>query len=98
MEKKQLTAVFDKAACERRCTGEDRRQKPSQITMFAAGDQTEELQVHDESCGQRLETQHRPLSKVTKGTAPTLQSNAAYYSKWDEGNSSPTFPLTDMRV
>lgn len=78
---------------------EDRRQKPSQISMFAAGDETEGLRVHDESCGQRLETQqNHPLSKMTKGSAAMLESNAAYYSKWDEGNSSRTFPLTDMRV
>lgn len=53
----QLTAVFDKAADERRRAGEDRRQKPSQITMFVAGDETEELKVPDDSCGQRLDTQ-----------------------------------------
>lgn len=39
-----------------------------------------------------------PLTKMTKETAAVLESNAAYYSKWDEGNSSPTFPLTDTRV
>lgn len=41
----------------RGCTGEDRRQKLWQMTMFVPGDQAEELKVHREGCGQRLERQ-----------------------------------------
>lgn len=38
------------------------------------------------------------LPKMSKGTAVMLGSNAAYYSRWDEGKSTYTFQLTDVTV
>lgn len=75
--------LFDEAAREKLCTGEDRRQEPSQISVFHHGDQARNSRFTTRAvASSKKRGNTHLLSKMTKGSAASPESNAAYYSKW----------------